>query len=559
MAQFDENKLFNFLKELEIVPLEKLEKALKISTQKKTPFSEVLLNEDLISDANLGKLVADMLSLNFVELSKLAIDEEVLKIIPEVVARKQRIIAFKKDKAGLHLAMNDPSKKQLVEFVEKKVGINVISYYTTKREIENALPLYAKDVKKAFDELIAENVQEARGSKKPEPPIIAIVETTIRYAYQNKASDIHIEPFEKKSLIRFRIDGILHDIVELPVALHPQIVTRVKVLAKLRTDEHQSAQDGKISQKLEKENLDIRVSVVPITEGEKIVMRLLSERSRQFSLIDLGFSEKDLKKIESAYIKPHGMILATGPTGSGKTTTLYAILKLLNKRNVNIMTIEDPVEYDIEGVNQIQVNTKTDLTFDNGLRSIVRQDPDIILVGEIRDQETADISVNAAMTGHLVLSTLHTNDAATTIPRLLDLGVEPFLIGSTVNVIIAQRLVRKICQKCRVSTEMDTGLGLDLSLDLIQKHFGKGSGSIRIYKGKGCTVCHQTGYIGRVGIFEILIVEEEIRQAIIEKKDASEIKKIAMKNGMVAMTENGVQKVKEGITTIDELLRVTKE
>jgi type IV pilus assembly protein PilB len=276
----------------------------------------------------------------------------------------------------------------------------------------------------------------------------------------------------------------------------------------------------------------------------------------------LGFSESDLEKVKRAYERPHGMILSTGPTGSGKTTTLYAILKLINRRDVNIVTIEDPVEYDIEGVNQIQVNPKTELTFAKGLRSVVRQDPDIILVGEIRDEETADISINAAMTGHLVLSTLHTNDAPTSIPRLLDLGVEPFLVGSTINVIIAQRLVRNICQNCRYSTEIAISdkkaeSGSTVLHETIEKHLG--SGKHRVYRGKGCEVCHSTGYTGRVGIYEVMVIDDEIREAIMGKKDASEIKRIATKNGMITMIENGIDKVKEGTTTIEEILRVTKD
>lgn len=575
MSSYSNKALYEVVKELKVIPKDRLDETFRASEKRKIPLDKLLRDKDLVSDKNLGKVIADLLSTPFVRLSETTINEDVLKIIPENVAKKQKIIAFNKNKRGLHLAMSDPKNSQIRDFVKKKTGANVNTYYATKQDIANALSLYAKDVRKAFDEIIAESVQEAKGAQKTEPSIIKIVDTTIKYAYQNKASDIHIEPLGDKLLIRFRIDGVLHDIVNLPINLQPQIVTRVKVLSKLRTDEHQKAQDGKLVYKTgpstDGEELDIRVSIVPVTDGEKIAMRLLSERSRQFSLQDLGFLKRDLKKVEQAYQKPHGMILATGPTGSGKTTTLYAILKLLNRRDVNIMTIEDPVEYGVEGVNQIQANPKTGLTFAKGLRSIVRQDPDIILVGEIRDEETADISINAAMTGHLVLSTLHTNDAATSIPRLLDLKVEPFLIASTVNVIIAQRLVRKICQKCRVSQELDhlkremaklgeNGEGRqsdDSMLKIINKYFGKGK--IHIYHGKGCSICHQTGYIGRVGIFETLVVDEAIRQAIIDRRDAAAINELAIKNGMRSMIENGIEKVREGITTIEEVLRVTKE
>lgn len=558
MAISDE-QLSKLLSINQLVSGENLSSAKELAVREQISVYEAILHKDFISDEKLGRLVADFLHLPFIALSALSIPEEILIIIPEIVAKKQKVIAFQKDKEGLHLAMAEPGNEQIRNFIEKKVGIPVILYLATARDINNAFGLYTKDVKKAFDEIIAEGVKEARGAAKAEPPIIKIVDTILTYAYQNKASDIHIEPFEQKSLLRYRVDGILHDIVELPVDLHPRIITRVKVMAKLRTDEHQTAQDGKLQYKTEREELDVRVSILPITEGEKIVMRLLSERSRQFGLSDLGLSEADLTKVKDAYEKPHGMILSTGPTGSGKTTTLYSILKIINKRNVNIMTIEDPVEYDMEGVNQIQVNPKTELTFAKGLRSIVRQDPDIILVGEIRDEETAGIAINSAMTGHLVFSTLHTNDAATSIPRLLDMGIEPFLVTSTVNVIIAQRLVRKIHRKCRTSIEQtEEELMGHLPKELVEKHFSS-SQKVRMYKGKGCNVCHDTGYEGRIGSFEVLIIDEEIQKAVVDRKDAATIRNIAIKNGMTTMLEDGLDKVKQGITTIEEIMRVTKE
>lgn len=414
--------------------------------------------------------------------------------------------------------------------------------------------MYTKDITTAFDEIIARNVAEVKNNKNAEPPIIKIVDTILDYADESGASDVHIEPLEEITLVRFRIDGVLHDVIKLPLDLDPQIVTRIKVMANLRTDEHQRAQDGKIVYKKGNGDLDIRVSIAPITRGEKIVMRLLSESSRSFSLTDLGFSPADLKKVERAYLEPHGMILSTGPTGSGKTTTLYSILKLLNKRDINIMTIEDPVEYQMDNVNQMQVNPKAELTFAKGLRSIVRQDPDIILIGEIRDEETADIAVNSAMTGHLVLSTLHTNDAATTFPRLVDMNVEPYLIASTITVIIGQRLARKICTKCKISETIP----FDTLEQQIQKYVPKNADFV-CYKGKGCAICHNTGFMGRIAIFEVLEVTDEIRTAVTERKNASEIQKLAMKLGMTTMLQDGVEKVKQGITSIDELLRVIKE
>ncbi len=457
--------------------------------------------------------------------------------------------------------MENPGNTAIVQFLQSKLGIPFIIYYATPRDIENSLALYLKDIGKAFEEIMQENLKQVTGKdKKPiEPPIIKIVETIVAYAYKNNASDIHFEPEEQVSLIRFRIDGILHDVIQLPIVIYPEIVRRIKVLAKLRTDETQAPQDGKIEFVIDEAKLDVRVSTVPVKRGEKIVMRLLSERARQISLLTLGFSPSDLAKIEAAYKKPYGAILSTGPTGSGKTTTMYAILKLLNNRDVNIMTIEDPVEYDIEGINQMQVNPKTNVTFAAGLRSLLRQDPNIILVGEIRDQETADIAINAAMTGHLVLSTLHTNDAATAIPRLFDMGIEPFLIASTVNVIIAQRLIRKVHTVCRISEEVSRGtLVAYLGEPLIAIVFGN-TPTIRLYRGKGCSLCHNSAYEGRVGIFEVMLLDMPLQQAIIAKKDAATIRILAQKSGMKTMLEDGLEKVKAGETTIEEVLRVTKE
>ena len=360
--------------------------------------------------------------------------------------------------------------------------------------------------------------------------------------------------------MRFRIDGILHHVVSLPKDIHGLIVARIKVLAKLRTDEHFAAQDGKIIVKLGREKFDVRVSIVPVTEGENVVMRLLSERVRRFNLEDLGLLGEDLKKVKDGTAKPFGMILATGPTGCGKTTTLYSILKILNKPQVNISTIEDPVEYDIEGVNQIQVNPKKNITFVNGLRSIVRQDPDIIMVGEIRDPETASIAINAAMTGHLVLSTMHANTAATNLPRLIDMGGEPFLVSSSINLIISQRLVRKICTKCRESYEAtkDDLREINIYEDLIKKIF-KNEEKIRIFRGKGCKACVNTGFSGRIGIFEVMEMTDDIQKLIMDKATASQIQARAIENGMTTMLEDGIAKVLLGITALEEVIRATKE
>jgi type IV pilus assembly protein PilB len=541
-----------------LVDEKKLQEIETFAKNSSASLTDALMEKDIISDENLGIMIADYLKIPFVTLSKISIPEEVLKLVPEKVARKQKVVAFERDKDGIKVAMTDPRNREILEMIARKAGQKVIPHYSTERDINNVFHTYKKDLQSSFDEMLVDSVQKSNGIALSEAPISKIVDMLIDYAYQDKSSDIHIEPQEKDCLIRFRIDGILHDVLILPKALHEQIVTRIKVLSRLRTDEHLTPQDGKMRMKLAEENLDIRVSLVPIIEGEKAVLRLLSSHSREFSLLDLGMNEKDLVKMTRAYNKSYGMVLSTGPTGSGKTTSIYAILKILNTREKNITTIEDPVEYRIKGVNQIQVNPKTDLTFATGLRSILRQDPNIVFVGEIRDAETASIAVNAALTGHLVVSTLHTNDAATALPRLTDMGVEPFLVASTVNVIVAQRLVRKICDMCKASiTITQDELEKNIPTDIIKKNFGTKK-EIRAYKGKGCKICHNTGYSGRVGVFEVLEVSKDIRKLIIEKKDSDIISRAAVGEGMATMLDDGLQKVLKGVTTVEEVLRVTK-
>jgi len=557
---YDNQALYKALKELQVIDNTQLTVALTTAQNQKIPLGDILIDKNLIAEDDLGKLLADLLSFPFIQLSEVAIPKDILLIIPEVYAKQHRLIAFKKDTKGLHIAMENPTNKEVIELLQKKIGIPIIPYLTTKRDITKTLSRYLKDIRKAFEDVIKENVAQSAGNKREalEPPIVKIVETIISYAYENNASDIHIEVGMKNSLVRFRIDGKLHDIIQFSLDIYTQIVMRIKVMAEIRTDERQIPQDGKIELTIADSTLDIRVSTVPVQRGENVVMRLLSEREQQISLQSLGFSQSALTKVANAYQKPYGMILATGPTGSGKTTTMYAILKLLNNRDVNIMTIEDPIEYNLEGINQIQVNAKANLTFATGLRSILRQDPNIILVGEIRDNETADIAINAAMTGHLVLSSLHTNDAATAIPRLFDLGTEPFLIASTINSIVAQRLVRKIHTVCRVSEEVTSeSVKRYVNKQIVKKIFGSSS-RIRLYKGKGCQLCFNTGYEGRVGIFEVMEINDAIKQAIIEKKNAAVIINLAVKNGMQTMLEDGLEKVKDGETTLNEVLRVTK-
>lgn len=523
------------------------------------PLASALIEKGVATDEQLGSLVATFLKLPFVQLSKISIPQDVFHIVPEKVARIHHAVVFARDTDGIKVASSNPQNQALFAMVGKKTGRRVNVYYATERDIESILQVYKTLLQNTIDELLKEDVTKvATTAVLEDPPVAKIVDVLIDNAYQDKASDIHIEPEETQSLIRFRIDGVLRDVLRVPKYLHDRMVTRIKVLSSLRTDEHLSAQDGKMRMALTEEDLDIRVSIVPVSDGEKVVLRLLSSRSRQYTLTDLGMNEQDLQKVTNAFNKSYGMMLSTGPTGCGKTTTIYAILKILNTREKNITTIEEPVEYRIKGANQVQVNPKTNLTFASGLRSILRQDPNIIFVGEIRDNDTAAIAVNAALTGHLVLSTLHTNDAATAIPRLTDMKVEPFLVASTVNIIVAQRLVRKICDSCKTAMTMTIDeLKKHLPPQVIQKHF-EGGREITTYRGKGCNICHATGYSGRVGIFEVLEVTKGIRKLITEKSDSDVIAQAAVAEGMNTMLDDGLEKVLKGLTTIEEVIRATK-
>jgi type IV pilus assembly protein PilB len=550
-------QLNNLILKEGLIDKKKLEEIFVFAQNANITLADALVEKDIISDESLGLILAKSLKIPFISLSKITIPPELYHIVPENIAKRQKVIAFKMEKNTIYLAMADPSNTQIQEMISKKTGKKVIPYLTTEGDIENALKIYRKDVQRTFNLMISDD-PEKLGTISEDTPVAKIADLLIEYAYQDKASDIHIEPDEKHCLIRFRLDGILHDVLILPKNLHERIVTRIKVLSKLRTDEHLAPQDGKMRMKLEKENLDIRVSIIPVSEGEKVVLRLLSSRSRRFSLVDLGMNREDLKKVTNAFNKSFGMILSTGPTGCGKTTSIYAILKILNTREKNITTIEDPVEYRIGGVNQIQVNPKANLNFANGLRSILRQDPNIIFVGEIRDNDTAAIAINAALTGHLVLTTLHTNDASTAIPRFMDMKIEPFLLASTINIIIAQRLVRKICDVCKEPLVIKTdSLSKNLPDEVIKRNFGSKK-EIKTYQGKGCKICHFTGYSGRIGIFEVIEVNNKIRRLISEKCDAATIANEAVSEGMSTMLDDGLQKSLRGETTVEEVLRVTR-
>jgi len=535
--------------------------AKKEAQEKKESLEEIIVSRGLISDEELGNLIADAISFPFINLRKVGIKKETLEIIPEVVAREKEAICFDKVKEGIKIALSRPDDLEFREFIERKTGLNVIPYFATKRDILGVLKHYRRDIKGEFEEILAKALEELKKTTKGEPlPIIKMVDLILNYGYENRASDIHIEPYREKTLIRYRIDGILHDFLTLPKIIHDFLISRIKILSKLRTDIHEAAQDGHFSFGAADEKIDVRVSVVPIEEGEKVVLRILSEKSRKFELKDLGLEIEEIDIIKENIQKSWGMILISGPTGCGKTTTLYALLKILNTREINICTIEDPIEYDIEGINQIQVNIKTGLNFSKGLRAIMRQDPNVIMVGEIRDEETAKLATNAAMTGHLVLSTFHATDISTTLPRLLEMGIDAFLVTTTLNLIIAQRLVRKICPKCIESYELPFSKVVNLlGGEAASKLPKTKKEQVRLFRGRGCSLCQDTGYLGRTGIFEILEIKESIKELIMRKVNADQIKAETKKLGIKTMIEDGLRKMEKGITTLEEVLRATKE
>ncbi len=563
MPQIDDDKLKELILASKGVSKDRLAKAEELSRKLTISLRDALIQSDVMDDVSLGALEAGYFKLPFVSLLDVEVPDEVVFSLPEEVARKNKVVLFSRSDEEIKIATSEPSSQltYLIRNLEKKTGKKVVLYYLTPKELESALYVYKKNLQYSFEKLLKQGEITTPYGVERDPPVEKIVDLMIDTAYSEKASDIHIEPQDKISLVRFRIDGILHDVIQVPESIHDRIVTRIKVMSGLRTDEHQSAQDGKIHKVINKEDIDLRVSIIPIVDGEKVVIRILASSAKNYTLADLGMNPLDLAKVKKAFSKTYGMVLSTGPTGSGKTTSIYAILKILNSRDKNITSIEDPVEYRIKGANQIQVNTKTNLTFANGLRSILRQDPDHIFVGEIRDNETAGIAVNAALTGHLVLSTLHTNNAATAIPRLIDMGVEPFLVASTVNVVIAQRLVRKICDNCKTSyTVRKSDLLNYFPKEIIDKYFvgvGKEKG-VRVYRGSGCKMCHGSGYFGRVGIFEVLDVTAEIRKLISERADADRIDAVAKAKGMTSMLDDGLGKMAKGITTFEEILRVVK-
>lgn len=510
---------------------------------------QYLLDNELVNKDILGQAIAEKFGVPYADLNSNMPDKEQILRIPKEMAMKYKAVIFKEDQNTIVVTTNDPRQPGLMEELEKFFAAagpqkQIKIAYSLTEDIVAAFIHYRIKLDVRFIDII-------KMQKRVAPEIInEIFEDAVLY----RVSDIHFEPEEKEVLVRFRIDGALREVGKIPKEYYENILNRIKVQARLRIDDHFSAQDGALRYTTrDGAALDARISIMPTLDGEKIVIRVLSEYVRSLRLADLGLTPENQKIMIGAAEKPFGMILVAGPTGSGKTTTLYALLKILNDSETNITTIEDPVEYKIVGINQVQVNSRTNLTFAQGLRSIVRQDPDVILVGEIRDKETAEIAVNAALTGHLLFSTFHANDAATSIPRLLDMGVEPFLMASTLEVIVAQRLVRRICEGCRVSVSIDP--------KIFEEHPGIRSylpAEMTLYNGKGCTNCGGTGYKGRIAIFEFIHVTKEMQNLILKSPSTQEIWGLAKSQGAKSMFEDGLWKVKSGITTIEELLRVAE-
>ena len=551
------------------------ENQLSLATEKsKTEgksLEETLIADGFVEENILYQKAGEVLNMPFINLKGKEIDKEILNLIPSPLAGAHQVVAFDKKDGDLLLAMTDPTDIQTIEFLHRKTGLNPTVYITSPSELKDALRHYHAELKDEFSAISSKKSSIDGDLKKAaaELPIINIVTSILEHAVYENASDIHIEPEDKDVAIRYRIDGILKNVMTLPKNVQNGLTARIKILSNLKLDEHMIPQDGRFKITVSEEELAFRVSILPVYDGEKIVMRLLHEGAKPLTLDQLGFLESARAKVENAIKKPHGMILVTGPTGSGKTTTLYSLLGILNQPGVNISTVEDPIEYRVAGVNQSQINAKVGFTFASGLRALLRQDPNIIMVGEIRDQETAEISINAAMTGHLVLSTLHTNDAPTTLPRLTDMGVPPFLVAYTVNIIIAQRLVRKICPFCKKEYTLE-GAALDelataFDIKKLSELFAnnikgfKKTSALSFSKGEGCNRCGQTGYKGRQGIYEVMEIDDGMIKKINERATADELKKYAREHGMFTMLEDALVKAKLGVTSLAEILRVTKE
>ncbi len=580
----EEKQLTDFILDSGLVSKADLNSAIKEAEEKKESVGKVLISSGKLTEDDLRRMQAYILGIPFVDLKDEKLPIEVLSLIPEPIARNHNIVAFKKTDSTLEIAMLDTEDLTAIDFIKKKVGLKILPRLTDAESMKSAILQYQKSLKAEFGDLIAEDVSALKNIPEGDTsdlgeqdlkkladdvPMIRIVDTLLKHAILQNASDIHIEPQEAELLIRYRIDGMLHDAMILPKNMAPSVAARIKVLSSLKLDEKRLPQDGRFKIDADGEKVSFRVSTLPTYYGEKIVMRLLRENVSGFTLEALHFHGEGLERIHRAVQSSTGMILTTGPTGSGKTTTLYTILDILNTPDVNISTVEDPIEYQMKRINQTQVRPEIGLSFASGLRTLVRQDPDIIMVGEIRDNETAALAVNASLTGHVVLSTIHTNSAAGTVPRFLDMKVEPFLLVSTINIIIGQRLVRKLGEQKEKyflsKAELDT-LGKSINLDKVldalkeEKVIEKGTkwDEVPFWRPKK-DVNPDDAFSGRVGIHEVMKVSPAIKESILRSGTADEIQAIAEKEGMLTMYEDGIFQAVLGNTTIEEVVRATSE
>lgn len=540
-----------------------------LSLQKNTSLYSILKENTNIPKTEIIKTMAEIKAIPFVDLNLSPIDSQAIGLISEVIARRYEILPYKMDLTNktLYIASFNPDDIKLLDFLQKKTGYRIVFALANPEDIKKSIDLaYTQGLSPEVKEALKEYIPKNEGKKNEytnisisQAPIAKIVMTILEFAIKSRASDVHIEPEENRTKVRYRIDGILHEKLSLPKSIHEALISRIKILSEMKIDEKRLPQDGRFNFKLKDEEVDLRVSTLPTVNGEKVVMRLLKKTGGIASLYDLGLRGQQLKDLEESIAKPYGIILITGPTGSGKTTTLYSILSKLNKPSVNILTLEDPVEYQIPGINQVQINPQAGLTFATGLRSFLRQDPNIILVGEIRDSETTQLAIQAALTGHLVFSTLHTNDSSTAIPRLIDLGAEPFLVSSVLTASVAQRICRRVCNNCKQEyipeKEVQDNIRLVLGNFLPKKYQTQ---EIKLYKGLGCQECNFTGYLGRIAIFEVLKITPNINKMILKQESAKEIENQAKKEGLMIMKQDGYLKALEGITTIDEVLRVAE-
>lgn len=580
-----QQKIKKFILDSKIGKEEEVERSFAEAEKTGRKFGDILIEKKIVSGDKLAKISAYVLEIPFINLNNEEIPQEVLGIIPEPIAREHNIVACKKKGDELIVAMLDPEDLQTIEFIKRKTGLRVFPHLATKEAIKNVIKQYQKSLQAEFEDLVNKKVaveklnivgaekdtrSEDRESRAYDLPIVNIVDTLLSHAVSERASDIHIEPEEKDVLVRYRVDGVLKNAMVLPKPVYRGIVARIKVLANLKPDEHRLPQDGRFKIEGEDYKFSFRVAVLPVFDGEKIVMRLLNDNLRGLSLEKLGFWGKALQAVRDEIEKPHGIILVAGPAGSGKTATLYSVLEILNTPDVNINTIEDPVEYRMARVNQTQVRHKIGLSFASGLRALLRQDPDVVMIGEIRDEETAEMAIHAALIGRLVLSTLHTDSAAATLIRLADLKIEPFLIAGTFNAIIAQRLARRLCPDCREKYRLDkTTLNslaekfkMDKILSVINNEKISGQKkweTVDFWKPRGCERCHNEGYKGRIGIYEVLRATDGLRMLISKGASAAEIEEMAFKEGMISMIEDGFVKAVKGDTSLEEILRVMEE